>query len=62
MLKNFQIDHVKIAAEKAGSIANTDGLVLDDIKLRVPEGDRLKTEDNLNLKGLDTVQYVQALD
>lgn len=61
-LKNFQIDHVKIAAEHAGKIANTDGLTLEEIKLRVPDGDRLKTDDNANLKGLDAVQYVQAID
>jgi hypothetical protein len=61
-LKDFRIEHVKIAAENAGSIANTDGLVLDDMNLRVPDGDRLKMEDNVNLKGLDRVHYRQALD
>ena len=61
-LKGFRIEHVKIAAENAGSIANTDGLVLDDINLRVPDGDRFKTEDNVNPKGLDDVHYRQAID
>ncbi|HEU4635088.1 MAG TPA: glycosyl hydrolase family 28 protein [Edaphobacter sp.] len=61
-LKDFKIDHVKIAAEQAGSISDTDGLVLDEIKLRVPQGDRLKTDDNVDLKGLDKVEYVQAID
>ncbi|MDE1178015.1 MAG: glycosyl hydrolase family 28 protein [Edaphobacter sp.] len=56
-LKDFRIDHVSIAADSAGSIADTDNLVLDAITLKVPAGDRLKTEDNVGLKGLDAVTY-----
>ena len=56
-LKDFRIDHIKIAAEDAGSIADTDGLTLSDITLTVPGGKRLKSEGNLNLKGLGDVQY-----
>lgn len=56
-LENFRIDHVKIAAAEAGSIADTDRLVLSDIDLTVPLGSRLKTEDNVDLKGLDEVRY-----
>ena len=51
-LEDFRIDHVKVAAESAGSIADTDRLVLGDIVLTVPEDDRLKTEGNVGLKGL----------
>ena len=56
-LKNFRIDHVNIAAETAGSISNTQNLELDAVTLKVPTGDKLKTEDNVGLKGLDTVHY-----
>jgi len=56
-LENFRIDHVKVAAESAGSIADTDRLVLGEITLTVPKGDRLKTEGNVGLKGLDEVRY-----
>jgi polygalacturonase len=56
-LENFRIDHVKIAAESAGSIADTDRLVLSDISLTVPQGSRLKEEGNTDLKGLDDVKY-----
>jgi polygalacturonase len=56
-LKNFRIDHVRIAAASAGSIADTDGLTLKDVDLIVPSGSRLQTEDNLNLYGLDDVHY-----
>lgn len=56
-LKNFRIDHVNIAAEAAGSISNTQNLELDAVTLKVPTGDKLKTEDNVGLKGLDTVHY-----
>jgi polygalacturonase len=56
-LKDFRIDHVKIAAESAGSISDTDGLSLSDITLTVPKGDRLKTDDNVGLKGLDEIRY-----
>lgn len=56
-LENFRIDHVKIAAAEAGSIADTDRLVLDDLNLTVPQGSRLKAEGNVGLKGLDEVKY-----
>ncbi len=56
-LENFRIDHVKIAAADAGSIADTEHLVLDDISLTVPQGSRLKAEGNVDLKGLDEVKY-----
>jgi polygalacturonase len=56
-LKNFRIDHVNIAAETAGSIADTDNLVLEDITLKVPASSRLKEDDNTGMVGLDHVQY-----
>ena len=56
-LKNFRIDHVDIAAANAGSISDTDGLVLDDVTLKVPQDNRLKVEDNINLSGLESVRY-----
>lgn len=56
-LENFRIDHVRIAAESAGSIADTNELILDDIDLIVSNGSRLKLDDNLNLDGLDSVHY-----
>jgi len=56
-LKNFRIDHVTIAAESAGSISDTDRLVLEDVKLKVPSGSKLKADDNVDLVGLDSVRY-----
>jgi hypothetical protein len=56
-LKDFRIDHVRIAAENAGSIADTDGLTLSDVELIVPSGSRLQTNDDLDLHGLDAVRY-----
>ncbi|HEX4155157.1 MAG TPA: glycosyl hydrolase family 28 protein [Acidobacteriaceae bacterium] len=58
-LENFRIDHVRISAANAGSIADTDGLALSDIDLTVPTGSRLESTDNTNLHGLDTVHYEQ---
>jgi len=58
-LRDFRIDHVKIAAAEAGGIADTEGLMLSDIDLTVPEGSRLKAEDNIGLKGLNEVRYHQ---
>jgi polygalacturonase len=59
-LKDFRIDHVNIAATAAGSIADTGGMELDDIHLTVPDGSGLKTSDDVNLHGLDAVQYEEA--
>jgi len=56
-LKNFRIDHVNITAESAGSISDTENLILDDITLKVPADSRLKTDDNVDLKGLNRVNY-----
>ena len=56
-LKDFRIDHVNIAADNAGSIANTDNLILDAITLKVPANNRLKTEDNTSLKDIESVRY-----
>ena len=56
-LQNFRIDHVHIAAATAGSIADTQGLTLGDIDLSVPKDSRLKTEDDINMSGLDDVHY-----
>jgi polygalacturonase len=56
-LKNFRIDHMRIAAANAGSIADTDGLTLSDVQLTVPSGSRLQTGDDSNLHGLDAVRY-----
>jgi polygalacturonase len=56
-LKNFRIDHVNIAAESAGNISDTDGLVLDDVTLKVPSGSRLKDDGNVGLRGLESVHY-----
>lgn len=56
-LENFRIEHVKIAAESAGNISDTDHLLLNDITLTVPPANRLKTENNTDLKGLDEVKY-----
>lgn len=58
-LRDFRIDHVKIAAAEAGGIADTEGLVLGDVDLTVPEGSRLKAESNIGLKGLNEVRYHQ---
>ena len=57
VIENFRIEHVKIAAESAGNISDTDDLVLNDITLTVPLADRLKTENNTDFKGLDEVKY-----
>jgi polygalacturonase len=56
-LKNFRIDHVNIAAESAGSIADTENLVLNAITLKVSEGSRLQTDDNAGLQAIDAVRY-----
>jgi polygalacturonase len=56
-LKDFRIDHVNITADTAGSIADTENLVLGDITLKVPLGSRLKTNENIGLRGLDQVSY-----
>jgi polygalacturonase len=56
-LKNFRIDHVRIAAENAGSIVDTNGLILRDVDLIVPSGSRLRTDDDADLRGLDAVRY-----
>lgn len=58
-LKDFHIDHVRISAASAGSIRDTDGLILSDIDLTVPSGSRLETEDDFDLHGLDNVHYQQ---
>jgi polygalacturonase len=58
-LKNFRIDHVRIAATNAGSIRDTEGLILTDIDLTVPAGSRLETGDDVDLHGVDSVQYQQ---
>lgn len=58
-LKDFHIDHVKITAENAGSIHDTEGLTLSDVDLAVPAGRRLETENNVDLHGLDSVHYQQ---
>ncbi|HEY5381275.1 MAG TPA: glycosyl hydrolase family 28 protein [Acidobacteriaceae bacterium] len=60
-LDNFRIDHVRIAARSAGSIADTNGLMLDNIDLIVPDGSRLKSDDNLNLHGFAGVHYQEPL-
>ncbi|HEY0163180.1 MAG TPA: glycosyl hydrolase family 28 protein [Edaphobacter sp.] len=60
LLKDFRIDHVKIAAESAGSIADTENLVLDAIDLTVPQGEKLKADGNVGLKGIDEVRYQQG--
>jgi polygalacturonase len=57
-LDNFQIDHVSVVANTAGSVADTKGLRLSDISLVVADGSRLKSEDNTDLHGLDAVHYV----
>lgn len=56
-LRNFRIDHVRIAAATAGSITDTDGLALEDVRLEVPKNSRLTLEDDTNTVGLDRVQY-----
>jgi hypothetical protein len=56
-LKDFRIDHINITADSAGSISDTENLVLDDITLKVPAESRLKTDGNVGLKGLDGVNY-----
>lgn len=56
-LKNFQIDHINITADAAGSISDTDGLMLEDITLKVPSGSRLSEQNNTSLGGFDTVHY-----
>jgi polygalacturonase len=58
-LRDFHIDHVRVAAANAGSIADTEGLRLDDIDLGVGSGSRLKTDDNIDVQGLDSVRYGQ---
>jgi polygalacturonase len=56
-LDNFQIDHVNVVANTAGSIANTKGLKLSDISLTVADGSTLKSEDNADVAGLAAVKY-----
>ena len=56
-LKDFRIDHVNISADSAGSITDTDNLVLEGITLKVPRDSRLKSDDNVGIKGLDQVSY-----
>ena len=56
-LQNFRIDHVRIAAATAGTITDTDGLVLGDVKFEVAKDNRLTLEDDTNTIGLDRVQY-----
>ena len=56
-LKNFRIDHVSIEAEGAGTIADTENLVLEGITLKVPADSRIKADDNAGLQGLDAVRY-----
>ena len=56
-LRDFRIDHVRIAAAAAGAISDTDGLVLGDVRLEVPKDSRLQLDDNTNASGLDGVQY-----
>jgi polygalacturonase len=56
-LRDFRIDHVKIAAAESGGIADTEGLMLSDIDLTVPQGSRLKAEGNTGLKGMNEVRY-----
>lgn len=60
-LRNFQIDHVRIAAASAGSIADTDGLTLNDIDLAVSDDSRLKLTDNLNMHGFKDIRYQKAV-
>lgn len=56
-LTSFHLDHLRISAAAAGLIADTDGLVLGDVELTVAKDSRLKDEDNINTRGLDTVRY-----
>lgn len=56
-LRSFRIDHVNIAGDAAGSIRDTEGLTLSDIKLTVPAGSRLEEVDNVGLLGLSSVNY-----
>ncbi|HEY1576984.1 MAG TPA: glycosyl hydrolase family 28 protein [Terracidiphilus sp.] len=58
-LRNFRIDHVKIAAAAAGSIRDTEGFTLSDITLIVPPGSRLEDTENVDLHGLSNVNYLQ---
>jgi hypothetical protein len=59
-LKDFRIDHVRIAAVRAGEIHDTQGLSLSDIQLAVPAGNHLEEGDNVDLRGLTSVQYEQT--
>ena len=56
-LVGFHIDHIHVAAAKAGHIDDTSGLVMSDIDLTVPSGEKLITEDDTEPRGLDDVQY-----
>jgi polygalacturonase len=57
LLKDFTIEHVQIAAASAGSIRDTDGLVLKGVRLEVPSSSRLEASDDINLRGLNGVRY-----
>lgn len=58
-LRNFRIDHVKIAAAAAGSIRDTEGFALSDITLTVPADSRIEDADNVDLHVLSNVNYRQ---
>lgn len=59
-LDDFAIDHVNVAAQSAGSIADTKNLTLSGISLRLVDTTPIASTDNTGLRGLDAVQYVKS--
>jgi polygalacturonase len=59
-LEDFRIDHVHITAAKAGHIDDTSHMTLEDMYLTVASGDKLTTEDDNALSGLDHITYTPA--
>jgi polygalacturonase len=56
-LTRFHLDHLHIAAVKAGHINDADDFSLQNITLVVQDGDRLATSDDTNIRGIDEVVY-----
>lgn len=56
-LKDFKLDHIRIAAQDPGHIDHTTGLTLSDVHLAIASGKKLTSSDNGGLQGLDRVVY-----
>lgn len=58
-LEGFQIDHIRIEAQSAGSIADTGHLQLSDIHLRIADGSRVTEKDNTAMSGFNSMEYAK---